>query len=51
MKNMSKTSPSNNISSFTIAVLVKDDTSINLICTWVKRKAQKKIWVKVFFKK
>ena len=29
---------------FQILVLVKKNTSINLACTWVKEKAQKKIW-------
>ena len=37
--NMSKTSQSNGVLSFNIAVLMKQNTSINLTCTWVKRKA------------
>ena len=42
MKQYVKTNQSNGVSSFGIVVLVKQDTSINYTCTWVK-KAQKKI--------
>ena len=37
------------VSSLGIIVLVKRDTSINLTYTWVKKKAQKKIWDEVLF--
>ena len=37
-KNMLKTSQSNGFSSFDIVVLVKQDTSINLTCSWIKKK-------------
>ena len=47
--NMSKTSQSNGFSSFDIVVLVKQDTSINLICSWIKKKVQKKIWDQMLF--
>ena len=47
--NTSKTSKSNGVSSFSIAVLVKQDTFINLSCLWAKRKAKKKIWDLVLF--
>ena len=35
---VSETSQSNGISSFDIVVLVKQGSSINLTCTWVKKK-------------
>ena len=47
--NMSKASQSNGISSFSVIVLVKQDTTFNLTWTWVKKKAQKKIWDQVLF--
>ena len=47
--NMSKTNQSNGFSSFDIVVLVKQDTSINLTCSWIKKKAQKKIWDQMLF--
>ena len=40
---MSKTSQSNAVSSFVIGMLVKQNTSINLTWTYVKKKAQMKI--------
>ena len=45
--NMPKTNQSSGVSRFGIAVLVKEDTSISLNCTWVKKKTQKKIWDQV----
>ena len=45
--NMPKTSQW--VSRFGIVVPVKEDTSINLTCTWVRKKAQKKILDQVLF--
>ena len=46
-KNIPKTNQSSGESRFGITVLVKEDTSISLNCTWVKKKTQKKIWDQV----
>ena len=45
--NMPKTSQW--VSRFGIVVPVKEDTSINFTCTWVRKKAQKKILDQVLF--
>ena len=47
--NMSETSQSNWVSSFGIALLVKQDTSITLTCILVKKEAKKKFWDQVLF--
>ena len=49
MKQYFKTRQSNGTSRIGLVALVKQDTSINLSCTWVKKKAQKKIWDQVLF--
>ena len=41
MKQYVKTNQSNGFSSFGIVVLVKQDTSINYTCTWVKKRGRK----------
>ena len=40
---MPKTTQSNGASSFSIVVLVKQNTSINLTCTWVKKSAEENL--------
>ena len=48
---MQKRSELNVVSSFGIVVPVEQDTSISLTCTWMKKKAQKKLWEQVLFRK